>query len=249
MKKLLLTLGTILLITGCGPSQEEREKVAAVTCSIMSETRNMDAAVRVQKMNDAREKIGGEPFLSGDYAIKEALEFGLCQELVLNETYDERLLSLKVAERKRKDAKRESERVYELERREWYRKNSEEEKQAERERQRIIDSKPTIKEEFHSNGSLKSRINFQPISDGGKKDGLSEIYYDNGQLRYKENYKDGKQDGLREWYHENGQSESNTNYKDGKKDGLDEGFNKKGQLLWKFCYKNDEQTDMSYCEK
>jgi len=98
MNKLILILGSVLIISGCGPSQEEREKVAAVTCSIMGETRNMDAAVRVEKMNEARDKIGGEPFLRGDDAIKEALEFGLCQELVLNEIYDE---SLKDAERKR----------------------------------------------------------------------------------------------------------------------------------------------------
>ena len=64
----------------------------------------MDAAVRVREMNEAREKIGGEPFLSGDDAIKEAFNFGLCQELVLNENYDERLQSLK-------DAKRERERI------------------------------------------------------------------------------------------------------------------------------------------
>ena len=32
----------------------------------------------------AREKIGGEPFLRGDDAIKEAFEYGLCEELVLN---------------------------------------------------------------------------------------------------------------------------------------------------------------------
>jgi hypothetical protein len=55
-------------------AQEKAIRIAAVTCSIMSETRNMDAAIRVEKMNDAREKIGGEPFLRGDDAIKEAFE-------------------------------------------------------------------------------------------------------------------------------------------------------------------------------
>ena len=93
MKNLLLILP--LLLVGCSMPQEEKENITAVTCSIMSETRNMDAAIRVEKMNDARDKIDGEPFLRGDAAIKEAFDWELCQELVLNEDYDERLQSLK----------------------------------------------------------------------------------------------------------------------------------------------------------
>jgi len=106
MNKILIILSLVLLAS-CGPSQEDKRNVAAVTCSIMGETRNMDAAVRVEKINDARQKIGGEPFLRGDDAIKESFEYGLCQELVLNEwnegnfsmSYDEKLQSRKDAER------------------------------------------------------------------------------------------------------------------------------------------------------
>ena len=126
MNKTLIILSLVVLAS-CGPSAEEKRQVemeqqrieqaaseklaqekairiAAVTCSIMSETRNMDAAIRVREMNDAREKIGAEPFLRGDSAIQEAFEYGLCQELVLNENYDEILQPLK-------DAKRERERI------------------------------------------------------------------------------------------------------------------------------------------
>jgi len=191
MNKLLIILSFVLL-AACGPSQEEKTNIAAVTCSIMSETRNMDAAIRVREMNDAREKIGGEPFLRGDDAIQEAFEWGLCQELVLNEIYDETLQSLK-------DAKRE--------------------------RERIADSKPTVEEAFHSNGKVKSRINYQPKSDGGEKHGLQEIYHENGQLQSKGDYKDGEKDGLYENYYED------------------------GELRFVFCYKNDESVDRSYCEK
>ena len=73
MNKILIILSLVLLAS-CGLSQEEKTNIAAVTCSIMGETRNIDAAVRVEKMNDAREKIGGEPFLRGDDAIQEAFE-------------------------------------------------------------------------------------------------------------------------------------------------------------------------------
>ena len=128
----------------------------------------MDAAVRVREMNEARGKIGGEPFLSGDDAIKESFEFGLCQALVLNENYDESLQSLK-------DAKRERERIAA-------------EKRAEEER--IAATKPSIKEDFYSNGQLKSRTNYQSKKDGGRKHGLWEEFHENGQLSGKVNYKE-----------------------------------------------------------
>ena len=238
MNKIIIILSLVVLAS-CGPSAEEKRQVemeqqrieqeaseklaqekairiAAVTCSIMSETRNMDAAIRVEKMNDAREKIGGEPFLRGDDAIQEAFEWGLCQELVLNEIYDETLQSLK-------DAKRE--------------------------RERIADSKPTVKEEFHSNGKLKSRINYQPKSDGGEKHGLQEIYHENGQLKSKSYYKDGKREGLQESYYENGQLKYKENLRDGERDGLYENYYEDGELRFVICYKNDESVDRSYCEK
>ena len=238
MNKILIILSLVLLAS-CGPSAEEKRQVemeqqrieqeaseklaqekairiAAVTCSIMGETRNMDAAVRVREMNDAREKIGGEPFLRGDDAIQEAFEWGLCQELVLNEIYDETLQSLK-------DAKRE--------------------------RERIADSKPTVKEEFHSNGKLKSRINYQPKSDGGEKHGLQEIYHENSQLKSKSYYKDGKREGLQESYYENGQLKYKENLRDGERDGLYENYYEDGELRFVICYKNDESVDRSYCEK
>ena len=238
MNKTLIILSLVLLAS-CGPSQKDKN-IAAVTCSIMSETRNMDAAVRVREMNDAREKIGGEPFLRGDDTIKAAFELGLCQELVLG-TYDETLQSLKDAEQER-------------ERLEWEagaedRKIAAEKQRIAAEKQRLADSKPTVKEEFHLNGKLKTRINHQPKSYGGRKHGLYESYDENGQLRYKGNQKNGFRDGLQESYHENGQLRTKENYKDRKLDGLEETYSRGGQLQTKSCYKNGASVDMSYCEK
>ena len=218
MNKTLIILSLVVLVS-CGVSQEEKKNIAAVTCSIMGETRNMDAAVRVREMNDAREKIGGEPFLRGDSAIQEAFEYGLCQELVLNEIYDETLQSLK-------DAKRERERIAREKQAEQNRIAAEkraEEQRIAAEKQRIADTKPSVKEEFYSNGKLKSRINCQPKSDGGKRHCLAEGYLENGQLFSKINYKDGNRDGLTVQYY--------------------------GQRQSKSCYKNDKIIDMSYCEK
>ena len=98
MNKILIILSLVLL-TACGPSQGDKEDIASVTCSIMSETRSMDSAVRIREMYKAREKIGGEPFLGGDAAIKESFQWGLCKELVLNESYDETLAQMHLYEK------------------------------------------------------------------------------------------------------------------------------------------------------
>ena len=88
MKKLSIII-SIFVLFSCGMPQGEKEKIAAVTCSIISETKNMDAALRVEKINDAREKLGEEPYLLGDLLIRSAVKQGLCKELVLNEGYAE----------------------------------------------------------------------------------------------------------------------------------------------------------------
>jgi antitoxin component YwqK of YwqJK toxin-antitoxin module len=233
-------------------AHEKAIRIAAVTCSIMSETRNMDAAIRVREMNDAREKIGGEPFLRGDSAIQEAFEYGLCQELVLDESYDETLQPLKDAKREREriaaeklaEEKRiatEKQRIAEEKLAEEKRLAAEklaEENRIVAEKQRIADSKPTVKEEFYSNGKLKSRANYQPKSHGGKKHGLFEVYHENGKLQTKENWKDGKLNGLWEIYFENGQLYRKSNWKDGKEEGLREFFTQNGQLQHAINYKD-----------
>ena len=86
MKKIIPTLIlTPALLIGCGMSDNEKASIAAVTCSVMGETRNMDAAVRVREINAAREKIGEAPYLDGDEGIKDSLSAGVCVELVLND--------------------------------------------------------------------------------------------------------------------------------------------------------------------
>jgi antitoxin component YwqK of YwqJK toxin-antitoxin module len=250
MSKILIILSLVLLAS-CGPSakekrqlemeqqrveqeaseklaQEKAQRIAAVTCSIMGETRNMDGAIRVREMNDAREKIGGESFLRGDDAIKESFEYGLCQRLVLNENYDETLQYLKDAERERERIAAEEQRIAAEKRAEKVRIAEEkraEQKRIAAEKQRIADSKPTVKEEFYSSGKLAVRSSYQPKSDGGKLHGPYETFYESGQLLTKSNLKDGELDGLYEAYTPN------------------------GQLNSKVCYKNSEETDMSYCEK
>lgn len=85
-KRFVMRLVTIYLIalalTACGPSQEEIDNTAIITCNIMGESRNMDAAMRIKEINAAREKIGADPYLGTDATIKESFEWGLCIDLV-----------------------------------------------------------------------------------------------------------------------------------------------------------------------
>ena len=79
----ILSLLSILLV-GCGMSEEERQNIAAVTCSIIGETRNFESARRVALVNESRSRLGEPPFLDGDDLIKLSVEYGGCPELVLN---------------------------------------------------------------------------------------------------------------------------------------------------------------------
>lgn len=109
MKRHLLPLVALALVN-CGPSEQERMEIATITCNIISESRNMDGAMRIKEINTAREKLGEDPFLGKDDVIKDAVKFGLCEQLVLNspdfevtlkttlESYQKRLDSIQEAE-------------------------------------------------------------------------------------------------------------------------------------------------------
>lgn len=90
MKKLLALL-LLFGIVGCGPSSEEKERIAAVTCSIIKETKNFESSIRVEKINEAREKIKLPPYLDGDEEIIRSINFNTCELLVKNdESYFEK---------------------------------------------------------------------------------------------------------------------------------------------------------------
>lgn len=79
----LLLLMTVFL-TACGPSPQEKEDIAVVTCNILSEIANTDGATRIKEINAAREKLGEDAFLLSNAAIQDSFKYGLCKELVLN---------------------------------------------------------------------------------------------------------------------------------------------------------------------
>ena len=84
VRKLILGLLILLIISSCGLSSKDKDEIATITCNILSESRMMDAAFRIQEINKARETLGEDRFLLGDTLIVQAISFDLCKELVLN---------------------------------------------------------------------------------------------------------------------------------------------------------------------
>lgn len=84
-----------LAIVACGPSQEKIQEVSTITCNIIGETRNMDAAQRIKEINSARESLGLKAFLGRDDEILEAFKWGACEKLVSDSGHSEKIASLK----------------------------------------------------------------------------------------------------------------------------------------------------------
>jgi len=95
-QKKLLSLFLILFLFGCGPTLQEKEEIAIITCNIMGESRNVDASMRIKEINLARERIREDAFLEKDSVIKESFEYDLCKELVMNDPlYSEKINEIK----------------------------------------------------------------------------------------------------------------------------------------------------------
>ena len=69
--RLFLALPVILIfLTGCGPSQKEKMRIAETACATIFETRKFESAKRIEVLNKAREEVGdydGPYPLSDDY--------------------------------------------------------------------------------------------------------------------------------------------------------------------------------------
>ena len=104
----------------------------------------------------------------------------------------------------------------------------------------ITDEISMIKDTINQYSNIKENY-IQKISETTISDtscGPYEHYYENGQLKFKGNYKNEKLDGPSEYFHENGKLRTTMNYKDGKSDGPFEDYYANGQLKCKGNYKD-----------
>jgi antitoxin component YwqK of YwqJK toxin-antitoxin module len=100
----------------------------------------------------------------------------------------------------------------------------------------IEETKPELTPhiEYYDNGNVwvKGQKNSK-----GEREGLWEIFYEDGNIFSRAPYKDGKIDGIDEWFYTNGNIHFRTPFKDGNMDGIQEEFNEQGNIvkttLWK----------------
>jgi antitoxin component YwqK of YwqJK toxin-antitoxin module len=89
-----------------------------------------------------------------------------------------------------------------------------------------------LEELFHQDGKLASRIRYKD----GVKDGPLETYWPSGQLYTRVSYIAGKESGLYERFYSNGQLMIRQNYEDGVLHGVFEDFNQNGDLIQTAVY-------------
>jgi antitoxin component YwqK of YwqJK toxin-antitoxin module len=87
---------------------------------------------------------------------------------------------------------------------------------------------------WYESGQMQSKANYT----GGKQNGLETVWYMNGQKGAEGNYKDGKRDGLWMEWHTNGPKWKVINYKGGKEDGLWTEWSDEGTITKKATYKS-----------
>jgi antitoxin component YwqK of YwqJK toxin-antitoxin module len=98
-------------------------------------------------------------------------------------------------------------------------------------------------------------LTLEYYNDAGKLDGERFVYYLNGQIAEKENYKDGQLTGVSQWYSENNVLLKEFIYDKGVLHGMSKIYNPKGELtvegvykqgkkdgVWKY-YENNELTE------
>ena len=89
-----------------------------------------------------------------------------------------------------------------------------------------------------NNSMYRNYKGIYEIDDNNLRQGIWELYYSNGKLKRKGNYKNGIYDGYWEEYFSNGQLQSKGNYINGKLEGYWEYFYSNGNMLYKGNYVN-----------
>ena len=148
--KITIIFLSLFLLFACGPSEEEKQNTAIITCNVMGESRNMDASIRIKEINLARDKINEEPYLYGDDKIKESFKYGICTNLVLNDPeYENILYELKEKEKAIERKKREAARLKKQKEEEAARlKKQKEEEAAELKKQQLEEAKKLPRKEW-----------------------------------------------------------------------------------------------------
>lgn len=85
-------------------------------------------------------------------------------------------------------------------------------------------------------------LNLEHFDDEGNLTGERLVYYSNGQISQKENYKNGKLNGTSTWYSENNVIINEYTYKDGHLHGPAKIYDSDGALVTEGFYDNDQKS-------
>ena len=89
----------------------------------------------------------------------------------------------------------------------------------------------------------KDKVQSETSYENGRRDGLKEAWYENGQQKIKESYNEGKLDGESKHWHENGQAKETAWYKQGRLHGTKTEWDKEAFVTYKAEYKDGQRID------
>lgn len=139
----MLKLNLVLIFLFANISVFADERVAPVTCAVISETTLDQSAYRVKEVNEARSKLNLEPYLEGDDEILLSIKLKLCSLLIMDyEEYKNKSEILVLAEKE------------EIERRRKAREKAQEELRRE------LEAKAKAEEELRRELEAKAKASF-----------------------------------------------------------------------------------------
>jgi len=72
---------------------------------------------------------------------------------------------------------------------------------------------------------------------------MNKSYYDNGELKQEQNYKNNKREGISKGYYKSGKLWAEWNHKNGKLEGISKGYFESGGIAYIDTYKNDKKIN------
>ena len=99
-----------------------------------------------------------------------------------------------------------------------------------------METKVTIKKEYHPNGELQWEI--RCIND--KRNGISKGYYKSGKLQWAIPCVNGKKDGIAKGYYKSGKLQWEATFVNDKRNGISKTYYKNGKIEQEVTYKDDK---------
>jgi hypothetical protein len=163
----MLKLNLVLVLLFLNVSLFADERVAPVTCAVISETTLDQSAYRVKEVNEARSKLNLDPYLEGDDEILLSIKYDLCILLIMDfKEYKKESRILVLAEKEEIERRRKArEKAEEEERKRLWRELEETARKEKEERERKslqerLDAKSKVIQEFNERRkNVKSALN------------------------------------------------------------------------------------------